>query len=303
MKKIFFALSLILFVAGQALAGGVVVFTIDDGDSSALVVAETLMGYGYTATLGVITSRVGTPGYLTVADIQNLSSNGFEVANHTVSHQYFTGMTDVAMLASIESASDAIASWGLPRPTALIPPGGDFGEGEGNISGTRLQNLLAVTSIKVCRQAYPQNLADLETIVNRTENFDPIRVKVFSLRKATVGGDPMAIPDVFYDLIFQVREEGAMVVFVLHRVGDDVTDEYSIPVGMLERMANYISRQTGVEVLNLTEATRKMLAEKPEPDENTDTDNDTDTPDEHHDYDHNGGGGGGGGGCFVSTIQ
>lgn len=65
-----------------------VVFGFDDGFSSVYTDAfPTLEAYGFKGTLYVIGSKVGTSGYMTEAQIQELYDAGWDICNHTLSHQ------------------------------------------------------------------------------------------------------------------------------------------------------------------------------------------------------------------------
>lgn len=278
MKKtiaLFFAVSLfIISISGKPLMAndrldvGAVVFIIDDGErESTLAAVEILQKHGFHITIAVVTDWIGKPGHLTVSDLQKLYLQGCEIANHTTSHKYFSKMTDDEIFDSIEKASDAIVSWGLPRPVTLIPPGGDFGEGE-KVDGIRLKNIIVGTSIMFVRQAYPQDIEDMETIVNRVDTFNPMSINGISFRKETMGIDPLNLPDIFfYDPMYNVREEGALAVFILHGVTNNTEEEYNITPEMLEKIILYILKQYAeygkdVDVMTMAEAGKMMLAAK-----------------------------------------
>ncbi|MBS3809409.1 MAG: polysaccharide deacetylase family protein, partial [Desulfobacterales bacterium] len=66
------------------------VITIDDGYRSIRENAVPLLDkYGYRATIFVPTSHVGGGNYLTWGQIAELQKKGFEIGNHSHSHEYF----------------------------------------------------------------------------------------------------------------------------------------------------------------------------------------------------------------------
>lgn len=253
--------------SAKRLPRGAVVWTIDDGESVDLQVAKILKKYNFPVTSFVITGRIGTPGYLSVKDMKKLSRTyRWEFQNHTDDHKYFSTMSDWEIFNDIRTATQKLRNWGFRNVVALAPPGGDYGEGEGNIDGNRLIEIIVEEgSISMCRQAYPQDSSDLSTMINSVDTFDPMRIKVFSIKRSTVGDDPGAIPDTFYNLVWSAREEGTMVVFLTHGVGSDPSDDYKVEPSVLNSMVGYVKRQLKtrkLQVLPLTQAVNLMNAHK-----------------------------------------
>ena len=71
----------------------VVSFTFDDGDADQATGARILHRYHMAGTFYIITGAVGTPGYLTLAQLHWLAGQGDEIGAHTVSHLELTGIT------------------------------------------------------------------------------------------------------------------------------------------------------------------------------------------------------------------
>ena len=66
------------------------VITIDDGYRSVWENARPLLAkYGYPATLFISTGNVGGSNYMSWKEIQKLENEGFEIGNHSHSHDYF----------------------------------------------------------------------------------------------------------------------------------------------------------------------------------------------------------------------
>ena len=64
-----------------------IVLTFDDGyDDNYFELLPLLKEYGMTATIFMITNKIGTEGYLTWSDLRELNSAGFEIASHTANH-------------------------------------------------------------------------------------------------------------------------------------------------------------------------------------------------------------------------
>ena len=71
-----------------------VILTFDDGyDDAYTQVYPLLKTYHMTGTFYVITGRVGTPGYLTWDQIEEMYKNGMEFGGHTVTHPFLTQLS------------------------------------------------------------------------------------------------------------------------------------------------------------------------------------------------------------------
>lgn len=68
-----------------------VVITFDDGhESFEEIGAPILEEFGFTATMFIITRRIGTPTYLTKASIRELGGRGFHFESHSLTHPIIT---------------------------------------------------------------------------------------------------------------------------------------------------------------------------------------------------------------------
>jgi peptidoglycan/xylan/chitin deacetylase (PgdA/CDA1 family) len=84
------------FSVGQALAfpdGRNVTITFDDGcETDLLAAAPILREAGFNATFFITTGRLGTPGYLSPAQLRDLCMQGFEIGCHSMTHRYLTDL-------------------------------------------------------------------------------------------------------------------------------------------------------------------------------------------------------------------
>jgi len=70
-----------------------VAITFDDGcETDLLAAAPILARLGFGATFYVTAGFVGTPGYLTAAQLRELSDAGFEIGCHSMTHNYLTDL-------------------------------------------------------------------------------------------------------------------------------------------------------------------------------------------------------------------
>src|SRR5699024_10234192 len=76
-----------------ALKNTTVVLTFDDGTTGQDQSASVLKQYGMKGTCYVNSGRLGFPGYLTGAQVQDLAADGNEIGGHTVNHSDLTTLS------------------------------------------------------------------------------------------------------------------------------------------------------------------------------------------------------------------
>jgi peptidoglycan/xylan/chitin deacetylase (PgdA/CDA1 family) len=83
---------------GQALSfpeGRSVAITFDDGcETDWLTAAPILREVGFNATFFITSGRLGTPGYLSPAQLRELSAQHFEIGCHSMTHPYLTDLDE-----------------------------------------------------------------------------------------------------------------------------------------------------------------------------------------------------------------
>ncbi len=98
---------------GQALAADphepAVVITFDDGcETDALIAAPLLAEFSFKATFYVIAGRVGLRGYLSPAQLRELSAAGFEIGCHSMTHSYLDELNDEQLRVELIEAKDRL---------------------------------------------------------------------------------------------------------------------------------------------------------------------------------------------------
>ena len=112
--------------AGAAVGRPVVLFTFDDGGVSAIArTADTLEAHGWRGHFFVTTDYVGTPGFLTGAQIRELHARGHIVGAHSCSHPVRMSQCTPAELrrewgGSVRALADVL---GAPVAVASVPGG------------------------------------------------------------------------------------------------------------------------------------------------------------------------------------
>jgi peptidoglycan/xylan/chitin deacetylase (PgdA/CDA1 family) len=105
----------------------VVMIDFDDGDASVYSVAlPVLKSHHMTATAYVPTHFIGTPGYMTVAQLQDLQANGWTIGNHTFNHVLLKGLPAADQEKELSTAQQTLVGWGLTGGNYVAYPDGKY---------------------------------------------------------------------------------------------------------------------------------------------------------------------------------
>ena len=110
-------------VAGGSLPPAALTF--DDGGASALAAAAALERRGWRGHFFVTTGRIGSPGFLDVAGVRELSERGHVVGSHSHDHPAYMGrLTAEDVLLQWTRSRDVLAeALGDPPRIASVPGG------------------------------------------------------------------------------------------------------------------------------------------------------------------------------------
>lgn len=99
--------------------------TFDDGGASAPLVADRLERRGWRGHFFITTGRLGTPGFMTPAQVRDLADRGHMVGSHSHSHPTYMGHLGRDALADEwrRSRDELAAILGSPPLTASVPGG------------------------------------------------------------------------------------------------------------------------------------------------------------------------------------
>lgn len=103
-----------------------VVLTFDDGCETDLTVAAPLLGEaGYNATFYVTTGHVNRRGYLSAAQLRELSDMEFDIGCHSMTHRLLLpGVTDAQLHTEVVEAKDRLEQLTGRRVLNFSCPGG-----------------------------------------------------------------------------------------------------------------------------------------------------------------------------------
>ena len=101
----------------------VVTLTFDDGTADQMTAARVLHTYGVRGTFFVITGAIGSPHYLTRADLRWLAGAGDEIGGHTVSHLDLLNTSVPETRRQLCAGRAILSHWGFPVTSFAYPDG------------------------------------------------------------------------------------------------------------------------------------------------------------------------------------
>ena len=110
-------------------AGQSVAITFDDGSETDLITAAPLLREtGFNATFYVTTGFLGKPGYLSPAQLRELSAYGFEIGCHSMTHAYLDDLDQTELRREIVDAGKNLEDLIGKRVEHFSCPGGRYNE-------------------------------------------------------------------------------------------------------------------------------------------------------------------------------
>jgi peptidoglycan/xylan/chitin deacetylase (PgdA/CDA1 family) len=104
-----------------------VCLTFDDGSISDYTVAfPLLLSYGQRATFFVITDRVGQHGYVTWAQLREMTAHGMSIQSHSCSHDSLAQATLAQAREELRRSKEHLEQALGQRVVAFAPPGGSW---------------------------------------------------------------------------------------------------------------------------------------------------------------------------------
>jgi peptidoglycan/xylan/chitin deacetylase (PgdA/CDA1 family) len=108
-------------------AGNSVAITFDDGSETDLITAAPLLRErGFNATFYVTTGFLGKPGYLSPAQLRELSAQGFEIGCHSMTHAYLDDLGQSDLRREITEAGKILDDLIGKRVEHFSCPGGRY---------------------------------------------------------------------------------------------------------------------------------------------------------------------------------
>lgn len=98
--------------------------TFDDGHVSNLAAARALANKGWSATFFVNTSTVGSPNFLSWAQLRDMVDMGMAIQSHAHQHRYMQDLSDAEQLDELTRSKNELEDRLGQSVVAFAPPGG-----------------------------------------------------------------------------------------------------------------------------------------------------------------------------------
>jgi len=119
--------ALYLDARDHALAQCEAALSFDDGyDDAATFVLPLLREFGVPGTFYVATGFVGTPGHISVAQLQSMHQSGMEIGAHTVHHVDLTTLPAAQTAREVSASAASLRRWLNAEVTSFAYPAGQF---------------------------------------------------------------------------------------------------------------------------------------------------------------------------------
>ena len=95
--------------------------TFDDSNADQMTAEATMQGLGLHGTFYTISGSIGSPSYLTLANLQTFYADGNEIGGHTVNHPDLTLETADEAERQVCDARNQLTAWGFPQTSFAYP--------------------------------------------------------------------------------------------------------------------------------------------------------------------------------------
>lgn len=199
----------------------IITFTFDDGYASVYTKALPILEkYGYVGTVFVITSRIGTSGYMDSWQLLDLQRRGWEIGSHSHTHCFLTELSEDQLTYELLTSKSILESLGL-KIFGFASPGGRYNE-------RTIEEIARYYSYH--RTSWPAGLNPIPL----TETEDKYRLLSVSIEASTTLEEAKA-------WVLRAKEEKKWLIFLFHRL--DESGEYNWPSWQFEELVYFIYKQ------------------------------------------------------------
>lgn len=237
---------------------GMVSLTFDDGNFSPDMqqAFDKMRANKIPGTLYVVTDWVGDgDGHFSWSDVEYYAGIGWEVGNHTKSHQHPLTLTPGIFANEVGLAEVALQQHGITASSFAMPYGDGYNlvGGQVVLDSSLLNVLNGLGYVKTSRQAFT---GDNPTVLNYLATFNPMAIKVFSWK----GSTPVSY---ITGLIDQASIQKQWLALVIHSIATnpDPTDADQISLSNFQSVCNYI-HNANIKAVTVNQGTAEMIRYK-----------------------------------------
>lgn len=211
---------------------GKVVFHFDDSYSTVHTNAFPIMrAVGMVGCAGVISGSVGTTGYMTLSQLKELQAYGWDIFNHTHTHQDLSTLTEEQVRVELNTCRTWLINNGFPEAAEYVAyPYGGYNE-------TVRKAMEGYKAGRLVREEY-------EVV----PPIQPIRQKTINMYNTLTLDNAKRIID-------YVEKTGATVILLFHKIEPATnTENLNYSLDKFEPFVNYVySKMDTVDVISWAE--------------------------------------------------
>ena len=207
---------------------GTVVFIDDDGYNQVLSILKPIYDEkGIKCSIAIPSSRVGQSGYLTLTQLKELQTQGFEILSHGYTHGDLTTLSADSLETHFKNFTSYFRGNGLESGAKYIVY-------PGNLVNTKVKNVAK----KYCKGGFGGSL-----------NINPSTIETFEIKRIDVLQKTL---DEIKGLIDIAKNEKKLLVLYTHAWLLTTDDK----IQLLKDVIDYV-KSSGVEILNVEKAIEK----------------------------------------------
>ncbi|MFB9713129.1 fibronectin type III domain-containing protein [Arthrobacter methylotrophus] len=116
-----YSVSYVATPARAATPKTIISLTFDDGNDDQLAAEQVLKANGLHGTFFITTSWIGSPSWLTRANLNAIAADGNEIGGHTITHPDLTTLSTSAATNEVCGGRTTLASWGFNATDFAYP--------------------------------------------------------------------------------------------------------------------------------------------------------------------------------------
>jgi peptidoglycan/xylan/chitin deacetylase (PgdA/CDA1 family) len=218
-------------------SAGAVTVMIDDGETNTYTDAKPILdGADIDASMAIISRDVGTGGYMSWAQIDELVKSGWDIVSHGRTHTDFTALSTARLRYELYGSQRDFARRGYTVRHLAVP----FGAYNGKVLGEAARYYDSA-------RLYEQN--------TNPNGLYPYDVKVRGVLENTSDAE-------LQTWLSEARAKGSWQIITFHTIAETGPDAYHISAERFKEMIGQI-KASGLEVLTYTEGIERFGTKQP----------------------------------------
>jgi peptidoglycan/xylan/chitin deacetylase (PgdA/CDA1 family) len=225
----------------------IVSLTFDDGSADQMTAQQLLKNHRLVGTFYINSARIGSPGFMTRADLETLKANGHEIGGHSFNHPSLTSLSAAEANRQICTDRNTLLSWGY-AVTSFAYPFSDF-------------NPAVKSTVQICGYNSARAVGGLRSPHSCTQcpAAEPIpSADLFATRTPDGIEETWTLPDL-KNTVTRAEMNGGWLAFVFHRVCDACSPQ-SIRANVLDQFLGWLQPRSGPTIRTTVKTVQQVVA-------------------------------------------